>query len=127
MQRLHVYAAQTVLMARRRRNKPHAKPRAAQASKPDRMARVAVADDVWADFRALAEPDTISVALGRLVAREVDRHHAHRLKTQAQFDDQQLTDALDRARELHDQLTQIVDRLERRLDRQAATRVDPGR
>jgi len=39
---------------------------------------------------------------------------------------QQLVDALDRARELHADLTQILARLERRLDRQGAP-VDPGR
>jgi hypothetical protein len=86
------------------------------------MARVAVADQVWADFRALVEPETISVALGRLVEREVDRHRARRLKT-GQLDDTELVGALDRAHELHDQLAAIVPRLER----QPPPPVDPGR
>ena len=52
-------------------------------------------------------PYTISVALGRLVQREVDREHARRLK-HATLDDQQLVDALDRAHELHEDLAAIV-------------------
>ncbi len=88
------------------------------AGPASRMARVSVPDQVWADFRALAEPDTIATALGRLVQREVDREHARRLKT-ATLDDQELVDTLDRAQELHADLTQIVDRLERRLDQSA--------
>jgi len=82
------------------------------------MARVAVPDQVWADFRALAEPRSIAAVLGELVQREVDRAHARRLK-HSTLDDQELVDALDHARELHDDLTQIVARLERRLDRAA--------
>ncbi len=54
-------------MARSRPNKPHAKPPTAQASRPDRMARVQVADDVWADFRALAAAESIAAVLGGLV------------------------------------------------------------
>lgn len=88
------------------------------------MARVQVPDEVWADFRALAEPRTIGVALGELVQREVDREHARRIK-HGTLDDAELVDALDRARELHQDLAQIVTRLERRLDRQPP--IDPGR
>jgi malonyl CoA-acyl carrier protein transacylase len=66
----------------------------------------------------LAEPRTIAQALGELVEREVDRGHARRLKA-GQLDDQQLLDALQRAQQLHDNLAQIVTRLEHRLDRPA--------
>jgi len=110
---------------RRRRDTPRSSPPPAAASKPapkrDRMARVAVADDVWTDFRALAGNDSIATVLGGLVEREVDRHRARRLRA-GQLDDHQLIDALDRARELHDQLAAIVERLEHRLDQQRAPR-----
>lgn len=95
-------------------------------AKPSRMARVAVGDHVWADFRTLAEPRTISAALGELVEREVGRHRAQRLEA-GNLDDSELADALDRARELHDQLAAMVARLERRLDHQPPAPVDPGR
>jgi predicted CopG family antitoxin len=85
------------------------------------MARVAVADDVWADFRALAGNESIAAVLGGLVEREVDRYRARRLKA-GQLDDTELADALERARELHDQLAAIVERLEHRLDQQRAPR-----
>lgn len=113
-------------MARRRRNKPLTTPAKPAASAPNRMARVQATDDVWADFRALAEPRSIAQVLGALVEREVDRDRARRLKA-GQLDDQQLVDALDRARELHENLTALVARLERRLDHQSPAPVDPGR
>ena len=96
---------------------------AAAARPPSRMARVAVPDEVWADFRALAEPRSIATALGELVQGEVDRDHARRLK-HATLDDTEFVDALDRVRDLHEDLTQTVARLERRLDRTAKP-VDP--
>jgi hypothetical protein len=109
-------------MARRRRRD---KPRSSSPSKPppkrERMARVAVADDVWADFRALAGNESIAAVLGGLVEREVDRYRSRRLRA-GQLDDHQLVDALDRARQLHDQLAAIVERLEQRLDQQRAPR-----
>lgn len=65
---------------------------AAPASKPrDRMARVHVTDDVWADFRQLAGAQPISAVLGELVEREVDRYRARRLKA-GQRDDTELVD-----------------------------------
>lgn len=48
----------------------------------------------------------------------VDRDHARRLKHNT-LDDHEIVDALDRAQELHQDLTQIVARLEGRLDRKA--------
>ncbi|MCP9492034.1 MAG: hypothetical protein MSC31_19485 [Solirubrobacteraceae bacterium MAG38_C4-C5] len=83
------------------------------------MARVAVTDEVWADYRALLGSQPIAHALGELVEREVDRHHARRLRD-GELDDAELVDALQRARELHEDLAQIVARLERRLDRPAS-------
>jgi hypothetical protein len=80
------------------------------------MARVQVPDEVWADFRALAEPRSIAMVLGELVQREVDRDRARRLK-HSTLGDQELVDALGRARELHQDLAQLAVRLERRLVR----------
>jgi hypothetical protein len=80
------------------------------------MARVRVPDDVWADFRAAAGAMPISIVLGDLVQREVDRHRARRARDGG-LDDRDLLDALDRARELKEDLTRIVAGLERRLDR----------
>ncbi|MGI8593262.1 MAG: hypothetical protein ACR2ML_02665 [Solirubrobacteraceae bacterium] len=71
-------------------------------------------------------PTRSAFVLGRLVEREVDRHRALRLKA-GQLDDQELADALDRAHELHADLTAIVARLERRLDRRPPTPLDPDR
>ena len=90
------------------------------------MARVRVLDQVWADFRALAEPQSIASVLGALVEREVGRYRARRLKA-GQLDDTELVDAPERARELHDQLATLVAGLERRLDHQPPAPIDPGR
>jgi hypothetical protein len=60
------------------------------------MARVAVADGVWSDFRALAGDPSIAQALGALVEREVERERARRVRAD-ELDDQELVDALSRA------------------------------
>lgn len=102
-----------------RRSRQRQQPAAAKpAPKRDRMARVSVTDQTWNDYRALLGSRPVSEALGALVEREVDRHHARRLKT-GTLDDRELVDALDRARQQHADLTQIVTRLEQRLDRPA--------
>jgi hypothetical protein len=106
-------------MARRhRRDKPYNQPPKPAASTRDRMARVVVTDDAWTDFRALAGNQSIATVLGELVEREVDRYRTRRLKAD-QLDDRELVDALEPALELQDDLTTIVARLERRLDRAA--------
>jgi len=121
MHRLHAYnlvPAETPrsMARRRRRDKPRSSP-PKPTPKRDRMARVQVADDVWADFRALAANESIAAVLGGLV----ERYRARRLRA-GQLDDHQLVDALDRARQLRDELVAIVERLERRLDHQRAPR-----
>lgn len=88
------------------------------------MARVYATDEVWADFRAAAEPYPLNVKLGELVQREVDRYRSRRLR-EGQLDDQELVDALARARELHEELAEIVARLERRLDQATDTDAEP--
>ncbi len=86
------------------------------------MARDRVTDDVWADFRTLAAPDTSAQALGA----PVRPRRARQLKA-GRLDGTEFADALERARELHADLTALVERLERRLDHQAPTPLDLGR
>ncbi len=86
------------------------------------MARVHVSDEVWAEFRRAAGNTPMSQVLGRLVEREVERDRARRIR-QGSVDDQVVLDALERARELHDDVAAIIDRLERR----AAPPVPPSR
>jgi hypothetical protein len=80
----------------------------------DRMARVQVADDVWAGFRSLAGDRPIAAVLGELVTREVSRDRSRRLR-EGRLDDRELIEALDRARASRADLETIVARLERRL------------
>ncbi|MGH2970190.1 MAG: hypothetical protein ACRDK0_14185 [Solirubrobacteraceae bacterium] len=75
------------------------------------MARVQVADDSWADFRAAAGHRPISEVLGELVTREVDRYRSKRLRD-GQLDPREVTDALEHARRQQADLAAIVDRLE---------------
>src|SRR5215218_7738695 len=64
----------------------------------DHQARVKVSDDVWADFRAATRNSSVSVALGDLVTREVDRYRARRVR-EGSADEQELMEALERAHE----------------------------
>jgi hypothetical protein len=80
---------------------------------------VKVSDDVWADFRAATRNSSVSVALGDLVTREVDRYRARRVR-EGSADEQELLEALGRAHELHAQLTELVKRIERRFEVRAA-------
>lgn len=81
----------------------------------DHMARVHVSDQVWSEFRAAAGRRSISLVLGDLVQREVDRHRSQQLRA-GSLDDVELLEALERARELHDEQAELVARIERRLD-----------
>ncbi|MCW2985767.1 MAG: hypothetical protein JWR63_3337 [Conexibacter sp.] len=85
----------------------------------DHQARVKVSDDVWTDFREATRNSSVAIALGELVAREVDRYRARRVRDGA-ADEQELMEALERAHELHAHLAELVKRLERRLDARAA-------
>jgi hypothetical protein len=75
------------------------------------MARVVVADDVWADFRAAAGYRPVSEVLGELVEGEVRRYRSQRLREGA-LDGRELVEALERARLQQEELAAIVERLE---------------
>ncbi len=75
------------------------------------MARVQVSDDVWSEFRAGAGNRPISELLGELVTREVERHRSRRVRD-GRFDDHEVVDAIERAREQQAALEAIVVRLE---------------
>jgi hypothetical protein len=75
------------------------------------MARVAVTDDVWADFRAALGYRPISDALGEFVEREVDRYRSRRLRDE-HMEPRELVEAIARAREQHADLAVIIERLE---------------
>jgi hypothetical protein len=79
----------------------------------DHQARVKVSDDVWSDFRTVTRNSSVAVALGDLVTREVDRYRARRVR-EGSADEHELLEALERAQELHTELTELVRRLERR-------------
>ena len=72
------------------------------------MARVQVSDEVWATYRASLGATPVSVALGKLVRREVGRA-ARRSASDA--DGASL--ALEDARQLSDELASLIARLER--------------
>jgi predicted CopG family antitoxin len=76
------------------------------------MARVQVADDVWADFRAAAGQRSLSEVLGELVTREVDRYRSRRLRA-GQLDPREIAAALEYASKQQADLAVIVERLER--------------
>jgi hypothetical protein len=71
------------------------------------MARVQVSDDVWASFRAALGVTPVSVALGRLVEREVGRQ---RRQSAGATETARL--ALDDARSLAQELEAMIRRLE---------------
>ena len=102
-------------MGRRSRQRSKVKP-ATSPARHDRMARVQVADEVWADFRSLAGDRPIAAVLGDLVEREVRRDRSRRVR-EGRLDDRELIDALERARATQTDLAAIVAGLERRLDR----------
>jgi hypothetical protein len=82
----------------------------------DHMARVRVSDDVWADFRGAAGSRSLASLLAELVEAEVRQYRRERVAAGA-VEDRELVAALAEARELHANLTAVVARLERRLDR----------
>lgn len=70
---------------------------------------------MWWEFRDVVGNDSIAAYLGRLVERAVERDRVRRVRD-GRVDDVELLDAVERARELHNDLAAIVARLERRLD-----------
>jgi hypothetical protein len=78
------------------------------AGQRDRMARVQVNDEVWTAFRAGLGMTPVNVALGELVRREVGR------KARRSANDAGATQvALEHAREVAEELTSLIARLER--------------
>ena len=73
----------------------------------DRMARVQVSDETWAAYRAALGATPVSVALGRLVEREVA---SRRRRTAADGDGVQA--AVTDARAVVDELQALIARLE---------------
>ena len=73
----------------------------------DRMARVQVSDDTWAAFRAGLGATPASVALGRLVEREVASH-----RRRAALDADAVRAAIDDARLVAGELATLISRLE---------------
>jgi hypothetical protein len=71
------------------------------------MARVHVSDETWATYRAVLGPTPVSVALGRLIEREVA---AHRRRTA--LDEDGVRDAVQDARRVAEELQGLIDRLE---------------
>jgi hypothetical protein len=117
MHRLHVYDSKPKRMSRRSRSRNRSRAERAtnttsRGERRDRMARVQVSDEVWADFRTAAGNRPISEVLGELVSREVDRYRSKRLR-QRQLEPSQLVDALEDARRQQQDLAVLVARLER--------------
>ena len=73
----------------------------------DRMARVQVSDDVWSAFRAGLGATPASVALGRLVEREVAQR-----RRRTEPDPAAMREAVNEARVVIDELRALVDRVD---------------
>ena len=71
------------------------------------MARVQVSDETWSAFRASLGSTPASVALGRLVEREVAAH-----RRRAMPDAQRVRDAVVEARDVAAELQALIGRLE---------------
>ncbi len=71
------------------------------------MARVQIDDDTWSLFRASLGSTPVSVALGKLVEREVA---AHRRRTAIDADG--VREAVESARDVADELAALIVRLE---------------
>ena len=93
-------------MGRRGRQREHQAEQRARAPR-DRMARVQVSDETWAAYRAALGATPVSVALGRLVEREVASH-----RRRGALDAQGVQDAVRDARAVADELATLVARLE---------------
>lgn len=71
------------------------------------MARVQVSDETWAAYRAALGTTSVSVALGKLVEREVARH---RRRTAVDADG--VEEAVEDARSVAKELAMLIARLE---------------
>ncbi len=72
------------------------------------MARVQVSDETWGAYRAGLGSTPVSVALGRLVEREVGRH-----RRRTAIDAEGVREALEEARGVAQDLAELIARLER--------------
>jgi len=86
------------------------------------MARVQASDEVWAAFRSQLGVTPVSVALGRLVEREVGR-----TARASATDGEGARLALQDAREVAGELAALIVRLERTEQRAAASGGAPSR
>jgi hypothetical protein len=73
----------------------------------DRMARVHVSDETWTAYRAGLGSIPVSVALGRLIEREVAAHHRR-----TAMDGEGVRDAVQDARRVAEELQALIGRLE---------------
>jgi len=91
-----------------RRGRQRAELERSQAREPrDRMARVQASDETWAAFRAQLGVTPVSVALGRLVEREVARS-----ARSSASDAEGVRVALEDARQVAGELSALIARLE---------------
>ena len=109
MHGIHVYMSRRGLARRRAELE-----RSQKRELPDRMARVQVSPEMWAAFRAQLGATPVSVALGRLVERDVARSLR---RSKSDFESVRVT--LEDARQVGDELASLITRLER-----AATALD---
>jgi hypothetical protein len=87
----------------------------------DRMARVCVSDETWSAYRAVLGSTPVSVALGKLVEREVA---AHRRRTALDADG--VREAVRDARLVADELASLIVRLERSNAVRSGSAAPPG-
>ena len=71
------------------------------------MARVNVSDDTWTAYRAVLGSTPVSVALGRLIEREVAAHHRR-----TALDGNGVREAVQDARRVAEELHALIGRLE---------------
>src|SRR5207248_2026889 len=109
-----------VYVGRRTRHRAQGATARAKA-RTDRMARVQVSDEVWASFRSGLGVTPVSIALGKLVEREVGRQ-----RRRSANDAESARLALDDARLLTQELETLIGRLEA-IAREHATRTSSRR
>jgi hypothetical protein len=85
------------------------------------MARVCVSDETWSAYRAVLGSTPVSVALGKLVEREVA---AHRRRTALDADG--VREAVRDARLVADELASLIVRLERSNAVRSGSAAPPG-
>jgi hypothetical protein len=75
------------------------------------MARVAVSDEIWTEFRYAIGTRSVAQALGDLVESEVERSRSRRVR-EGELQPRELLEAIDRAHQAQDDLAALVTRLE---------------